>query len=399
MSRQGPPSLAKAGQSDALGCPPAVAEAQASAAAGVVVLGMGRSGTSAVTRMFAKAGFFAGRPDELIGAAESNPTGHWESLRLYRRNEAILKRLDGSWFDPPSERAQLQAADWARPLLRGELERLREQADGAPLAVKDPRIGVLMALWGPLVRDCLHPVLVVRDPIEIALSLARRDGTPPPFALAAWELHSSRVLAHLRGTTVTVARYPSILEDPDLPQATLEAAAGHLSSDLREHLRPQSAGEALVGSLRRNRALAGHHEEHLTGRQRELWRLLDSLPNGSQLLQAPPELCEPSDAARAGVRHETERLRAERERAELTRGLASGSQRVSQVERELLSARRQCGELRQQLARERAEFAGESLIRSEHWLEAVQASTSWRLTRPLRALKRALRPRRSQAEA
>jgi hypothetical protein len=67
---------------------------------GVVVLGMGRSGTSAVTRTFVSAAFFAGRDEDLMEATDANPTGHWENLYIRRVNEMVLDRLGGTWFDP-----------------------------------------------------------------------------------------------------------------------------------------------------------------------------------------------------------------------------------------------------------------------------------------------------------
>jgi hypothetical protein len=45
------------------------------------------------------------------------------------------------------------------------------EAGGAPVVVKDPRIGVLLPLWDDLLRSTLHPVLVVRDPFRASWAL------------------------------------------------------------------------------------------------------------------------------------------------------------------------------------------------------------------------------------
>ncbi len=84
------------------------------AAVGVVVLGMGRSGTSAVSRMFVRAGFFAGAEDDLLGAHESNPLGHFENLGIMNTNERILAELGGSWFDPPARERPTGLGGYAR---------------------------------------------------------------------------------------------------------------------------------------------------------------------------------------------------------------------------------------------------------------------------------------------
>lgn len=53
------------------------------------VLGMHRSGTSAVTRVCALLG--AQLPETLMGATESNPRGHWESDSIVNFNNQILE--------------------------------------------------------------------------------------------------------------------------------------------------------------------------------------------------------------------------------------------------------------------------------------------------------------------
>jgi hypothetical protein len=52
----------------------------ASGKAVLFVLGMHRSGTSAVTRSFAEAGWHV--PDGLLAATDDNPSGYWEPRRM-----------------------------------------------------------------------------------------------------------------------------------------------------------------------------------------------------------------------------------------------------------------------------------------------------------------------------
>ncbi|MGZ6617798.1 MAG: hypothetical protein ACXVFQ_25655 [Solirubrobacteraceae bacterium] len=133
---------------------------------GAVVLGMGRSGTSAITRALVAAGFYAGADRELMQPNAANPVGYYENLGIYRINEAILERTGGDWFVPPAREAVIAAAADARLVLRDALARLRRDGGGAPLAIKDPRIGVLLEVWEPLIVGELHPVLAVRNPVE-----------------------------------------------------------------------------------------------------------------------------------------------------------------------------------------------------------------------------------------
>ena len=63
----------------------------------LLVLGMHRSGTSALARVLSLAG--AKLPQNLVAAGEGNETGHWEPVRIALLNDEIMKSLDHSWLD------------------------------------------------------------------------------------------------------------------------------------------------------------------------------------------------------------------------------------------------------------------------------------------------------------
>ena len=173
---------------------------------GAVVLGVSRSGTSLASGSLVAAGFCVGRDQDLMPASSANPAGHWENMTVYRANEELLAAAGGSWFSPPSRDAQLSIQARASDRLRDLLCLLREHADHRPLVIKDPRVAALLDLWGPLIDGLLHPVLVVRDPVEIALSLAgaRRDA------------HRVRA-GELGGPDIGAARLPARARSHDRP--------------------------------------------------------------------------------------------------------------------------------------------------------------------------------------
>ncbi len=61
------------------------------------VLGMARSGTSALTRVLSLCG--AALPAGLLGATADNPRGYWEPRAVIHLNEAILRRRGSSAYD------------------------------------------------------------------------------------------------------------------------------------------------------------------------------------------------------------------------------------------------------------------------------------------------------------
>ena len=61
----------------------------------IFITGMHRSGTSALAKVFADAGFDAG--SNLIPPDKDNPTGYWEDFDIFNLNNAILSRLFLTW--------------------------------------------------------------------------------------------------------------------------------------------------------------------------------------------------------------------------------------------------------------------------------------------------------------
>ena len=77
---------------------------------GVYVIGMHRSGTSAVTRVVDLLGVPLGDAADLIGGLpQSNPAGHWESTRLTVSRSTTTSRAIWRWLFPASEAAMMRA--------------------------------------------------------------------------------------------------------------------------------------------------------------------------------------------------------------------------------------------------------------------------------------------------
>jgi hypothetical protein len=336
---------------------------------------MSRSGTSAVTEMFHRAGFYVGEQDDLMAADESNPRGYFENLRIHDANERILAEAGGSWLEPPQTDRLLAEGDQTIGHLQGLLQQMVREAANRPVVVKDPRIGVLLPVWKPASAGVLHPVVVVRDPVEVAMSVTRRDLTPIPVVIAAWEVHMTGLLAGLRDETVTVVPYAQLLEQPDLPGTVVRQASERLDPALRAAIDPARASGSQVPELRRNRASAEEPGTRLTSFQEDLWRYLAQLQAGTLKLQPPQRFLAPTRAALEAIKGETERIRTlERLRSDLQQVLGQlGAMQATEAE----------------LQASQAEVARLSTI-----LDTITTSNSWRLTKPLRSLGTRVRDRR-----
>jgi hypothetical protein len=160
----------------------------------LVVLGMHRSGTSALTRVLNLCGAYL--PDKLrppkVG---TNDKGYWETEDVIDLNERVLGNLGGAWnrvsfalpeTGPVFEEFVLDA----RAVIDSEYR------DNETILIKDPRIGVLVPLWhAALVASGYRPVYVVpvRNPLEVANSLHARGDMSVRDGMALWGEYMQRI--------------------------------------------------------------------------------------------------------------------------------------------------------------------------------------------------------------
>ena len=184
----------------------------------LLVLGMHRSGTSALSGLLCQQGFTApAHPDP---AGPANPTGYWEAPAVRSFHNALLEEGQSSWDD------LLLPADLGSPReLPAHLHRLEQalQQDFPALAagqialVKDPRQCRLFPLWSALIEHHqlqAAAVLAVRHPLAVALSLQRRDNLPMDRSLLLWLAHTLEAERHSRSLERVVVVYEQMLHNP-----------------------------------------------------------------------------------------------------------------------------------------------------------------------------------------
>src|SRR5512140_300208 len=157
----------------------------------VIVLGMHRSGTSALTRCLNFLGLTLGREDHLIPAGQDNPRGFWENAQLSKFNEEILVALGGTWFTPPYLHGRWQSRPQLGELKARARELLAGEGLGEPMACwKDPRSCLLLPFWLELLPQRPAIVFIHRDPLEIWRSLQKRNGYDLFTAPATSEIYT-----------------------------------------------------------------------------------------------------------------------------------------------------------------------------------------------------------------
>jgi hypothetical protein len=134
----------------------------------VVVLGMHRSGTSALCGALDRLGVdFGGR---LMPATDWNAKGHWEHQEIVDLHDALLYAHGSRWDDDEPLRAGWAEADVTRDA-RAQLIAILERdfRESAIFGIKDPRMCRLLALWRAVFEAAEvepHYAFVLRHPWE-----------------------------------------------------------------------------------------------------------------------------------------------------------------------------------------------------------------------------------------
>jgi glycosyltransferase involved in cell wall biosynthesis len=188
----------------------------------VVVLGMHRSGTSALTRCLNLVGMDLG--SHLLSPAKMNAKGFWEHGDAVRINDQLLEALGLYWYDLrplPAGWMTSAAADTARDEIRMIVKR---DFDGVPLwGLKDPRLCRLAPLWIDVLEEMdirIVTVLMIRSPVEVAESLSRFPdyrltaplSIPQGVLLWAQDLAESVIAAH--SVPKVMVDYEHLLSEP-----------------------------------------------------------------------------------------------------------------------------------------------------------------------------------------
>lgn len=221
------------------------------------VIGFGRSGTSALTRVLSLCG--AALPKGLLGATGSNPRGYWEPRAAIYLNERILRRQGSDGYDVSlrlPEEAELDAD--AEAACIAKIRAYLGTLPTAPLVViKEPKMTALTHLWFEAARQAgFDPaaVIAIRHPAEAIASLEKRSGrqlyveASPELMSALWLRYTLLAERGSRGMPRVFVEYSNLLESwrrevkristavaVDLDTGDENAIDEFLTSDLRHH--------------------------------------------------------------------------------------------------------------------------------------------------------------------
>lgn len=185
----------------------------------ILVVGVGRSGTSLFAGIMGQLGFRIPQPE--VQADDTNPKGFGEPKWVVDFHSRIMRRKRVTVFDARPRAWEHTAAASAEPEVQAELTAwLKGELSGGEevVVVKDPRIGWFLPLWREAASGAgTAPAFVtmLRHPAQILTSAKKSYGT--------WQTDASRAAAWInvmleteratRGERRTFIPYAALLED------------------------------------------------------------------------------------------------------------------------------------------------------------------------------------------
>ena len=256
----------------------------------VVVVGMHRSGTSAVTGAVAALGFNSVSAEDRLSPHDSNPE-HWESRSILLHNDAILAHFGGTWDAPPqlTERGGKPRADCPTVQQRRSRWPLPIPHPG-PAVWKDPRSCLLLPYWRESAPRSDGRRAGVAGPPRRGPLFA----TAGRYAPSLWRRSVGAVqpIGHCqsRQADVYVLDYDAMIEDP---ATSLSGLTSWLSSTgTFDGMQPWDHERALAvvtADLRHESTRAADDDDHIVlDEQRRLVAHLTELAGGHRALSPPP---------------------------------------------------------------------------------------------------------------
>lgn len=351
----------------------------------LLVLGMHRSGTSAITRVLNLLG--TELPGNLLPPTPgNNETGFWEPAEVVSIHDELLSTFDSSWHDigplelPVHEPRYRVFAERLSAVLRRDLRA------NTTFIIKDPRLCRLVPLWLDVLERLgvqPHFIIWLRNPLEVVASLRRRNDFPVFKSLLLWLRHvleaEKASQSHLR----SFASYDELLEDW---RGTVTRIGRDLDIEWPRDLvdAEKNIHEFLSPALRRNRIRTETLEAYgkVSAWVKDTYRAALHLTNQES----------------AAASEVFSRVRAELEAADAAFGpiLKDLGEDLDRTESDLSASLREAETLISQNAQLETDLA-ETQRRQEETsrlsadtrrqLSEILASRSWRWTAPLRRLR------------
>lgn len=183
----------------------------------IVVLGMHRSGTSAVTRGLTALGVELG--NNFLPAQADNVRGFWEDADLNALNMEMLNLLNRDWhFLAPIEQTDVDVL-CQKGYRQRAIELLQAKTSTTEVfGFKDPRLAKLLPFWKEVFSHgqfIVSYIITIRHPLSVRDSLAVRNHFDPEKSYLLWLDHILSSLVGTLGENSILIDYDRLMLSPE----------------------------------------------------------------------------------------------------------------------------------------------------------------------------------------
>jgi len=203
----------------------------------ILIIGVGRSGTSALTRALSLSGCTL--PEEIMGASDINLKGSWEPADIWKLNHRFMLRHDTEYADPTMRLQETVFAEGEKEgYIRSVQEFLTRCPPGPALLIKQPDITEVMEFWLEAAKRehfSVKVVIPIRNPREVLASIGVVGSTmgetvSAELVNAFWLKRNLLAERYSRGLPRVFLEYPNFLNDWESELARISRS---LSIDLK----------------------------------------------------------------------------------------------------------------------------------------------------------------------
>ncbi len=192
-----------------------------------VILGVARSGTSAIARGLKALGIDLGEKMNLGGNQKWNAKGFWEDTDIvYKINGQAFKTMDFLPYGIQVAERSLQTSDKLADVKQSAIALLKQRfANTQHWGFKDPSTVKLLGFWQSIFTELNiqeHYIIALRNPLESAHSYQKLTGSELEIGLLLWLMHLLPAVQETQNKNRIMVSYDLLMQDPNKQLARIK---------------------------------------------------------------------------------------------------------------------------------------------------------------------------------
>ena len=193
-----------------------------------LVIGMHRSGTSALAGLVSELGFDVG--EKLLPTNEFNEKGYYENEAIVNFHSRAFEELRSCWHDLRILPDDAFRGGWLDDKVVQLSSVLQTQfGSSRRIVVKDPRATRLLPIWKRFASETgvgLNYLIIGRHPLEVSYSLGHRDGFSRQKSLLLWLQYNLLAERYTRSNQRLILTYQDLIANPEAKGREIAAFLG-----------------------------------------------------------------------------------------------------------------------------------------------------------------------------